>query len=79
MSTVSLQDLQRDPLAYLRRVEGGESILVTRDSLPVIELRPIAPSPSAPRPFGLAKGEFTVPDDFDSPLPEEVLQAFEGR
>ena len=30
------------------------------------------------RPFGLCRGEFTVPDDFDSPLPEHCLNAFEG-
>jgi hypothetical protein len=32
-----------------------------------------------PRPFGLCAGEFTVPDDFDEPLPEEILSAFEGK
>ena len=37
------------------------------------------PPLSQPRPFGLAKGQFTVPDDFNTPLPEDVLQAFEGR
>lgn len=31
------------------------------------------------RPFGLAEGEFTVPDDFDAPLPEDILSAFEGE
>lgn len=31
------------------------------------------------RPFGLCAGEFTVPDDFDAPLPEEILSAFEGK
>lgn len=31
------------------------------------------------RPFGLCAGEFTVPDDFDDPLPEEILKGFEGR
>ncbi len=30
-----------------------------------------------PRPFGLCAGEFTVPDDFDEPLPEEILNAFD--
>jgi len=30
------------------------------------------------RPFGLARGEFVVPDDFDDPLPDEVLVDFEG-
>ena len=29
------------------------------------------------RPFGLAKGDFVVPDDFDAPLPEEILASFE--
>ena len=37
------------------------------------------PPLSQPRPIGLAKGQFTVPDDFNAPLPEEVLQAFEGK
>lgn len=31
------------------------------------------------RPFGLCKGEFRVPDDFDDPLPEEILKLFEGE
>jgi hypothetical protein len=34
---------------------------------------------SQARPIGLAKGQFTVPDDFNAPLPEDVLQTFEGR
>jgi hypothetical protein len=34
------------------------------------------PPLSQPRPIGLAKGQFTVPDDFNAPLPEHVLQAF---
>ncbi|SRR5258706_8987045 len=33
----------------------------------------------APRPFGLAKGEFVVPDEFDDPLPNDLLDAFEGK
>lgn len=30
------------------------------------------------RPFGLCAGEFIVPDDFDEPLPDHILDAFEG-
>ena len=37
------------------------------------------PPLSQARPFGLAKGQFTVPDDFNAPLPEDALQAFEGK
>ena len=37
------------------------------------------PPLSQPRPVGLAKGQFTVPDDFNAPLPENVLQTFGGK
>jgi hypothetical protein len=30
------------------------------------------------RPFGLCKGEFIVPDNFNEPLPDEILELFEG-
>jgi len=40
----------------------------------------ILPPPlSQLRPVGLAKGQFTVPDDFNAPLPDDVLQTFEGK
>ena len=31
-----------------------------------------------PRPIGLAKGEFEVPKTFFEPLPDNLIQAFEG-
>jgi len=79
VNTISLQDLQRDPDALLDRVEAGEHLLVARNGRPVAELRPVPATQPGLRPFGLCAGEFTVPDDFDSPLPEEVLRGFEGR
>lgn len=41
-------------------------------------LSPEATAQAAPRPFGLAKGQFVVPGDFNAALPEEVLRDFEG-
>jgi hypothetical protein len=29
------------------------------------------------RPDGLCKGEFVTPDDFDDPLPDEIIKEFE--
>ncbi len=79
MDTVSLQDLQRDPAAFLDRVEAEERLVVSRGGRPVAELRPLAPPVRGPRPFGLAAGSFTVPADFDAPLPDDLLRDFEGR
>ena len=33
----------------------------------------------AKRPIGLAEGQFVVPADFNDPLPDELLDAFEGK
>ena len=79
MTTISLQDLQRDPAGLLDRVEAGEYLVVSREGRPVAELRPLGPPVRGPRPFGLAAGSFTVPADFDAPLPDDLLRDFEGR
>ena len=42
------------------------------------ELKPITNNKQL-RPFGLCAGEFTVPEDFDDPLPEEIRNTFEGE
>ena len=78
MSTISVQDIQRDPVAFLRRVEAGEAFVVVADQRPLAEVRPFAQSTPQPRPFGLCAGHFTVPADFNSPLPNATLNEFEG-
>ncbi|HTU88875.1 MAG TPA: hypothetical protein VMF69_02150 [Gemmataceae bacterium] len=79
MNTISVQDIQRDFSTFLRRLESGESFLVVQDGKPLAEVRPAAKTAEQLRPFGLCAGQFTVPDDFDSPLPDEILKEFEGE
>jgi antitoxin (DNA-binding transcriptional repressor) of toxin-antitoxin stability system len=79
MTTIKIEDIERDPLGYLRRVESGETFVVVRAERPVAEIKPVGLLEVSLRPFGLCAGEFTVPDDFDAPLPEEILEGFEGR
>lgn len=78
MSTISVQDIQRDPLTFFQRVEAGESFLVVRGGRPLAEVRPLLATAAQPRPFGLCAGQFTVPPDFDRPLPDDLLEEFEG-
>jgi prevent-host-death family protein len=82
MKTITFDEIQRNFPAYLRQVQNGETIVILQSNTPVAELKPVASSkPPLPskRPFGLAAGEFHVPDDFDSPLPEEIIRSFEGK
>jgi len=78
MSTISVQDIERDLLAFLQRVEAGESFLVVRGERPLAEVRPVTAAAAGPRPFGRCAGQFTVPLDFDRPLPDDILNDFEG-
>lgn len=73
---VSVEEMKRDPEGLLHRVLEGETLVLVDDERPVAEIRPIE-QVRRPRPFGLAAGAFVVPDDFDDPLPEQVLRDFE--
>jgi antitoxin (DNA-binding transcriptional repressor) of toxin-antitoxin stability system len=76
MLNITIDELQRDPLKYLRQVEAGVTFVIFQLDKPIAKLRPVVSSSSKQlRPFGLCAGDFTVPDDFDAPLPEEILSA----
>lgn len=73
---VTVEEVKRDPESVIHRVLEGETLVLTEDNRPIAEIRPIE-RVRRPRPFGLAAGTFVVPDDFDDPLPEEILRDFE--
>jgi prevent-host-death family protein len=76
---MNIDEIKQNLSAFLRRVEAGETFLITKNGRPVAEINPYASFSNSPRAFGLCAGEFAVPDDFDAPLPENVLKEFEGR
>ncbi len=78
MMRVSVEEIQQDVSAFLQRVEAGETLLIVRTGKPIAEIQPVVVPPEALRPFGLCAGEFTVPEDFDAPLPYDIINAFEG-
>jgi antitoxin (DNA-binding transcriptional repressor) of toxin-antitoxin stability system len=67
----SVEEVEKDPHAYLHRVLEGETVVVFEKEQAVAEICPLAKR-TGKRPFGLAKGDFIVPDDFDDPLPEDA-------
>jgi prevent-host-death family protein len=59
----------------LEDVASGEEVVITRRGEEVAALVPVRRSSA--RQFGTDRGRFVVPDDFDAPLPDELLDAFE--
>ena len=62
------------------RASRGEEIILARHGQPIARIVSLADVvPAAPnRGFGIGRGDFTVPDDFDNPLPDDVLDTFEA-
>ncbi|MBD2165825.1 type II toxin-antitoxin system Phd/YefM family antitoxin [Calothrix membranacea FACHB-236] len=69
--------MQKDFSKYPNQFEAGDSFTILPPDTPTTELQAIAITNKQQRPFGLCAGEFKVPDDFDAPLPEDILSAFE--
>ena len=76
---VDIGEAQRNLPDCLRRVADGLTIVITRGGKPLVELRRVDARDFPPRPIGLRQGEFSVPADFDAPLPDDVLSEFEGH
>ncbi len=64
---------------YLAQLKLGETIQICKRNIPIAEVRALPATPREPRPIGLAKGQFKVPDSFFDPLPDDIIAAFEGR
>jgi prevent-host-death family protein len=79
MKKVSIAEAKAQLSSLLDEVEHGQAVTITRHNVPVAEIHAVARPAESPRPWGLASGTFEVPDDFDAPLPDDVLDAFEGR
>jgi prevent-host-death family protein len=61
----------------LRRVRAGEEIVIAAAGRPVARLVPMAPS-SGPRQLGGDEDSVWIADDFDAPLPADIVDAFWG-
>ncbi len=59
-------------------VAAGAEIIIAKAGKPMARLAPIA-APVRKKRLGLLKGRINVPDDFNAPLDDEILAAFEGR
>ena len=60
----------------VERAAAGEEIIIAKAGRPRAKLVPIVPNGKRRKP-GSLKGQFFISDDFDDPLPEEVLKSFE--
>ncbi len=73
---VNIHEAKTHLSRLLEQVTEGEEIVIARAGRPVARLVPAVKRPERREP-GSAAGRVVVGEDFDAPLPEEVLEAFE--
>jgi prevent-host-death family protein len=75
MSQVNVHDAKTHLSRLLLRVEAGEEIVISRAGRPVARLVAARRARSRREP-GRFAGKGRIADDFNAPLPPEVLAAF---
>ena len=78
MNRINIAEAKARLSHYLDKVGKGETVLICRRNVPIAELRPIPAPLRQPCPVGIDRG-MTIPDSFFDPLPDDLLDAFEGR
>jgi len=61
----------------LQRVAAGEEVTIARAGVPVARLVAVEQK-SKTRPLGMDRGRIWIADDFDAPLPDDLLKEFYG-
>ena len=78
MMKVNVYEAKTHFSELLRRVAVGEEITITKRGVPVARLVPVL-AEATKRKLGFFRGRMTIPDDFDAPLPTDILGAFERK
>ena len=79
MSTVNIHAAKTHLSRLVEKAAAGEEIIIAKAGTPLAKLVPLVPVEGKKRRLGLLAGRVTIPADFDAPLPDHVLDAFEGR
>ncbi|MGV8894017.1 MAG: type II toxin-antitoxin system Phd/YefM family antitoxin [Burkholderiaceae bacterium] len=77
MQTMNIHEAKTQFSKLIEAVMNGEEVIIARAGKPVASLVAIQSKTSVRR-AGALKGKITIADDFDAPLPDDVLTSFEG-
>ena len=76
--TVNIHEAKTHLSRLLEEVAAGGEVIISKAGKPIARLVPLETKEPARR-FGALKGLLWIADDFDAPLPADVIAAFEGR
>ena len=78
ISRINVADAKAHLSKYLRRVKAGETIVICERNVPIAEIRPLGGGRPHERSLRPVYPDWEIPDSFFDPLPDDLLDAFEG-
>jgi prevent-host-death family protein len=78
MKTINIHEAKTHLSRLVDEVSAGKELVIAKAGKPLAKLVPIRPAKAVRKP-GFLKGKISIPRDFDAPLPDDVLDALEGR
>jgi prevent-host-death family protein len=77
-TVINIHEAKTHLSRLIEEVAAGAEIIIARAGTPMARLIPVR-TPVRKKNLGLLKGKIKVPDDFNAPLDDSTLAAFEGR
>lgn len=77
-TVVNIHEAKTHLSRIVDEVAAGAEVIIAKAGKPMAKLSPLGPIIKKKK-FGLLKGKINVPDDFNAPLPDDVLADFYGR
>lgn len=79
MSIVNISEARRQFSRLVDQAAAGKEVVISRNGKPVARLVGIQKKQKRMIGFGALKGKGWIADDFDAPLPDEILVQVDGR
>jgi len=79
MQTFTLYEIQTHLSQLIEKANKGSSFIIAKAGKPLAKIVPLNDKKDNAFRFGTLKGKIKVSDDFDAPLPAELLNLFEGQ
>ena len=76
MRTVNIHEAKTHLSRLVDEAVNGKDIVIAKAGKPMVRLVPVAPAKRRRTGFGELKGKIWISDDFDAPLPDDMLRAF---
>jgi prevent-host-death family protein len=77
-TTVNIHEAKTHLSRLVDEVAAGAEVIIAKAGKPLARLSPVS-TPVRKKRLGLLKGRIKVPEDFNAPLDEDTLAAFESR